>query len=127
MTEPGPFANEIIAVTAALPGWAVRVRHIDAWMCDDECEPLDGFCQADGIHVQRSKAETSPVAAWATVRVRYTDGETAVKVEPLFLSGGRLINGTEYRRIHSDLTPVTKIHRAATIDVDVMPPAEESS
>jgi hypothetical protein len=127
MPEIGLFANEIIAVTSALPGWAVRVQHIDAWMCDDECEPLDGFCQADGVHVQRSKPDTSPVAAWATVRRRYRDGEAAVKVEPLFLSGGRLINESEYLRIHSDLTLVTKVHRATTIDVDLIPPTVEPS
>jgi hypothetical protein len=124
MTKTEPFGNELIAVAPAPPGWTVRVQHIEAWMCDDECEPLDGFCQADGVHVRRERPETLPVAAWATVRRHYADGEAAVKVEPLFLSNGRLINETEYRRIFSDLTPVTKLHRASTIDVDLFPPAE---
>lgn len=127
MTEPEPFANEIIAVTAALPGWTVRVQHIDAWMCDDDCDQARGFCRADGVHVQRSSPETSPVAAWATVRHRYKDGKAEVRAEPLFLSADRLVNETEYRRIYSDLTPVAGTHRATTISIVVNPPAEEAS
>ncbi|MFC4466704.1 hypothetical protein ACFPH6_19590 [Streptomyces xiangluensis] len=127
MTETEPFDNEIIAVTAALPGWTVRVQHIDAWMCDDDCEPLDGFCQADGVHVQRSKPETSPVAAWATVRQQQKGGAYWVSVEPVFSARGRMYHTTEYRRIFSDLGHVTKLHRATTIDVDVIPPTEAAS
>lgn len=122
-----PFANEIIAVTAALPGWTVRVQHVDAWKCDDDCEPLDGFCQPDGVHVQRDTPETSPVAAWATVRQRQRSGTDHVSVEPVFSAHGRMYHTTEYRRIFSDLERVTEIHCATTIDIDVIPPTEGAS
>ncbi|MFE0273790.1 hypothetical protein ACFWZY_16965 [Streptomyces sp. NPDC058992] len=86
-----PFANTVLSVTAAPPGFSVVVHH---------CETPEGGREKV---VERY---AFPVIAWAVVkRTDWSDGREDTRVEPVFLHNGRPTHTSDYRYMHSDLTP----------------------
>ncbi|WP_314178522.1 hypothetical protein [Streptomyces winkii] len=85
------FANQILSMTTANPGWQVHAR----------VEEFDKKTRERSIQAEFR----SPVVAWAVVQRRSSDGELSTAAEPVFLDGGLLVNSSEYRRENSELHP----------------------
>ncbi|MFG2076890.1 hypothetical protein [Nonomuraea maritima] len=89
---PERFANEILSITSAAPGWQVQVTQ----------EELDAETRKRTV-IDRA---TYPVVAFALVKIYYySSSEPGSEVEPVFVDGGKLINATEYQRLHSNVDP----------------------
>lgn len=81
------FENEILSITPANPGWQVHVQHVS----------LDPEMKREEVDEEL----VSPVAAWALVKWTDVDGSSVNRLEPVFLSSGRMINETEYKRMRA--------------------------
>lgn len=81
------FGNEILSIVPANPGWQVHVQHV----------VKDAETKRQGV----DEESVNPVAAWALVKRTSVDGSSDSQVEPVFISAGRLINATEYKRMYS--------------------------
>lgn len=102
-----PFANEILSVETANPGWFVHVQHL--------------YKDPGALRPEVEEEYRFVIAAWAMVKRTFADGREATAAEPIFVEGGRLINATEYRRLHSDLDPAAG-QPEIRIRINVEPP-----
>ena len=109
MTDDDRFENEVLSMTTAQPGWAVRVQikahkpgTSERWV-----EEEDVF----------------PVAGWAVVACRYRDGGVSNKVEPVFVtSAAGLEHESLYRWQYSELEPKAGQPRI-TVSFEILAPS----
>lgn len=109
MTDDDRFENEILSMSTALPGWAVRVQ-IKA--------------HKPGTNERWVEEEdVFPVVGWAVVACRYRDGGVSNKVEPVFVtSAGRLEHESLYRWQYSELEPKAGQPRV-TVSFEIFAPS----
>jgi hypothetical protein len=109
MTDDDRFENEVLSMTTAQPGWAVRVQ-VNA----HKPGTSERWVEEEDVF---------PVVGWAVVACRYRDGGVSNKVEPVFLtSAGRLEHESLYRWQYSELEPRAG-HPRITVSFEILAPS----